>query len=272
MDRYDPDRLQGFVRTACWRGWVEGGLLVSDRDLSRWWWTHQVSDDQRSTGVAVDLSALRSLDRRAACLYLAEVLGTSCHNIASAMGGFRDVYGPHQTAVLALIEAAKAWMTVPLHKGLAEMVVTEHIGRAEAAGQDRRPQVPIVWEYPSEDDASVAETQAWLQAIHDGWMEDSRHAAKPSSRNLRDGGGRILAGQAAAYDGRLAARAEVVRRSGTAWPWQRCVDLFACDTEWTSLVGADHPHNPFASLRTLYTMGISFALSKSATYLLGASG
>ena len=44
--------------------------------------------------------------------------------------------------------------------------------------------------------------------------------------------------------------------------------LFTFDAEWTALAGPQEADNPFAPLRALYAMGLSFCLSLSNAYLL----
>jgi len=264
---YDSGCLHGFVRTTSWRGWSEG-FIVAHPDLSRWWWVGQRPRRSNSNEVIIDLRSLSRMSPRAVCLLLARKLGLSCLAIAAAMGGLGDVYGRQQSAVMRLLGNAANWMTVSVDRSAAEHAVMSHVRSAAPADLAGRPVLSqMIWEYPDATDLGLRSAEAWLAAAYFRLLDHVRSAVQQSEGRDR-ASQRLLAGAAAAHDARYFARAAVGGKAGTAWPWQRSIMLFTFDAEWTALAGPQEADNPFAPLRALYAMGLSFCLSLSNAYLL----
>ena len=264
---YDSGCLHGFVKTASWRGWTDG-FIVAHPDLSRWWWVGQRPRRSSSNDVTIDLRSTSRMSPRAVCLHLARKLGLSCLAIAGAMGGLGDIYGKQQLAVRRLLGTAANWMTVSVDRSAAEHAVMSHLGSAAPSDMTGCP-VPsqMIWEYPDATDLGLRSAEAWLAAAYFRLIDRVRSAVQQSEG--RDRASQcLLTGAAAAHDARYFARAVVVKKAGTAWPWQRSIMLFAFDAEWTALAGPQEAGNPFAPVRTLYAMGLSFCLSLSNAYVL----
>ncbi len=256
---YDDDQLEGFVRTATWRGW-KGGFLIAPRGLAKWFWSLEPVAEEEGL-IMVDLARLQEMDALHACRYLAVVLGMPLARVAVALG-IKHLYGPHENEVRWRLQRANDWGTVQLDSILAQECLREHLGRVSAPS--RLPLPRLVWGYPPAPLSEGEErglTGQYRRSI-------ARRLVQVRASRPVHPLGLIL------MDAARSAREAVSTRTGTAWLWERPISWFQYDAAWVG-IGGDWSRgvsgNPFNPTRVLYAMGVSFHLEPSVAYMYAAA-
>jgi hypothetical protein len=255
----DDDLLEGFVRTATWRGW-KGGFLIAPRGLSKWFWSLEPVAGEEGL-IMVDLARIRELDALHACRYLAAALGLPLARVAMAMG-IKHLYGPHENEVRWRLQRAQDWGIAELDSILAEECLREHLSRVTASGGLAVPR--LEWGYPPPP-VSDGEERGLT-----GQYRRSLARRLIQVRASRPG----LPLAVILMDAARSAREAVSSRTGTAWLWERPISWFQYDAAWVG-IGGDWSKgasgNPFSPTRVLYAMGVSFHVEPSVVYMYSAS-